>query len=111
MIHALAIPTPFMVGRVNCYLIEDDPLTLVDTGPNSGQSLDALESAGIVLDPSNNVMKASPGAISSGLVFHQALVHPELVSMVDRVRRSGEPLAEGVVALGREVLAEERARG
>ena len=27
-----AIPTPFMVGRVNCYLIEDDPLTLVDSG-------------------------------------------------------------------------------
>jgi glyoxylase-like metal-dependent hydrolase (beta-lactamase superfamily II) len=45
VIHALAIPTPFMVGRVNCYLIEDDPLTLIDTGPNSGQSLDALESA------------------------------------------------------------------
>jgi glyoxylase-like metal-dependent hydrolase (beta-lactamase superfamily II) len=45
VIHALAIPTPFMVGRVNCYLIEDDPLTLVDTGPNSGQSLDALEAA------------------------------------------------------------------
>jgi glyoxylase-like metal-dependent hydrolase (beta-lactamase superfamily II) len=45
VIHALAIPTPFMVGRVNCYLIEDEPLTLVDVGPNSGQSLDALESA------------------------------------------------------------------
>src|ERR687888_164483 len=36
-------PTPFAVGRVNCYLIEDDPLTLVDTGPNSGKSLDELE--------------------------------------------------------------------
>jgi glyoxylase-like metal-dependent hydrolase (beta-lactamase superfamily II) len=45
VIHALAIPTPFMVGRVNCYLIEDEPLTLIDVGPNSGQSLDALESA------------------------------------------------------------------
>jgi glyoxylase-like metal-dependent hydrolase (beta-lactamase superfamily II) len=45
VIHRLAIPTPFMVGRVNCYLIEDEPLTLVDVGPNSGQSLDALESA------------------------------------------------------------------
>ena len=42
-IHCLAIPTPFMVGRVNCYLIEDDPLTLVDTGPNSGKALDELE--------------------------------------------------------------------
>jgi glyoxylase-like metal-dependent hydrolase (beta-lactamase superfamily II) len=44
-IHALPIPTPFLVGRVNCYLIEDRPLTLVDTGPNSGTSLDALERA------------------------------------------------------------------
>jgi glyoxylase-like metal-dependent hydrolase (beta-lactamase superfamily II) len=44
-IHCLAIPTPFMVGRVNCWLIEDDPLTLVDTGPNSGKALDELEAA------------------------------------------------------------------
>jgi glyoxylase-like metal-dependent hydrolase (beta-lactamase superfamily II) len=44
-VHALPIPTPFAVGRVNCYLIDDDPLTLVDTGPNSGTSLTALEAA------------------------------------------------------------------
>ncbi|HWD63543.1 MAG TPA: MBL fold metallo-hydrolase [Solirubrobacteraceae bacterium] len=44
-IHRLPIPTPFLVGRVNCYLILDDPLTLVDTGPNSGTSLDELEQA------------------------------------------------------------------
>ena len=41
-IHRLPIPTPFAVGRVNCYLIEDEPLTLVDTGPNSGKALDEL---------------------------------------------------------------------
>ncbi|HEY4996829.1 MAG TPA: MBL fold metallo-hydrolase [Solirubrobacteraceae bacterium] len=44
-IHRLAIPTPFMVGRVNAYLIEDDPLTLVDSGPNSAKALDELEQA------------------------------------------------------------------
>ena len=44
-IHRIALPTPFLVGRVNCYLIEDDPLTLIDTGPNSGKSLDDLERA------------------------------------------------------------------
>jgi len=44
-IHRLAVPTPFAVGRVNCYLIEDEPLTLIDTGPNSGKSLDELEQA------------------------------------------------------------------
>jgi glyoxylase-like metal-dependent hydrolase (beta-lactamase superfamily II) len=43
VIHRLSIPTPFMVGRVNCYLIDDDPLTLVDCGPNSGKALDELE--------------------------------------------------------------------
>ena len=42
-IRRLRIPTPFAVGRVNCYLLEDDPLTLIDTGPNSGKSLDELE--------------------------------------------------------------------
>ena len=42
---SLPIPTPFAVGRVNCYLIEDDPLTLVDTGPNSATSLTTLEAA------------------------------------------------------------------
>jgi glyoxylase-like metal-dependent hydrolase (beta-lactamase superfamily II) len=45
VIHCLPIPTPFAVGRVNCYLIDDDPLTLVDTGPNSGKALDELEQA------------------------------------------------------------------
>jgi glyoxylase-like metal-dependent hydrolase (beta-lactamase superfamily II) len=44
-IHCLPIPTPFAVGRVNCYLVEDEPLTLVDCGPNSGKSLDTLERA------------------------------------------------------------------
>jgi glyoxylase-like metal-dependent hydrolase (beta-lactamase superfamily II) len=44
-VHALPIPTPFAVGRVNCYLVDDDPLTLVDTGPNSGTSLTTLEAA------------------------------------------------------------------
>jgi glyoxylase-like metal-dependent hydrolase (beta-lactamase superfamily II) len=44
-VHCLPVPTPFAVGRVNCYLVDDDPLTLVDAGPNSGTSLVALERA------------------------------------------------------------------
>jgi two-component system sensor histidine kinase SenX3 len=58
------------------------------------QVLDALESAGVVLDPSNNVVKASPGALAFGLVWNQALVHPELVRLVDQVRRNGDPITE-----------------
>ncbi|WP_213817113.1 cell wall metabolism sensor histidine kinase WalK [Glaciihabitans sp. dw_435] len=60
------------------------------------QVLDVLESAGVVLDPSNTVLKASPGALAFGLVWNQALVHPELVALVDRVRRSGEPASEEI---------------
>ena len=41
-IHCIPVPTPFLVGPVNLYLIEDDPLTLVDTGPNSGLAAEAL---------------------------------------------------------------------
>jgi glyoxylase-like metal-dependent hydrolase (beta-lactamase superfamily II) len=44
-IHRLVIPTPFAVGAVNCWLIDDDPLTLIDCGPNSGDALDEMETA------------------------------------------------------------------
>ena len=44
-IHLLRIPTPFAVGRVNTYLIDDDPVTLLDSGPNSAKALDELETA------------------------------------------------------------------
>ncbi|MFD5866348.1 sensor histidine kinase [Agromyces sp. NPDC127015] len=58
------------------------------------QVLEVLESAGIVLDPSNNVLRASPGALAMGLVRQRALMHPELIELVAAVRRSGEPIAE-----------------
>lgn len=58
--------------------------------------LEVLESAGVVLDPSNNVVKASPGAYTLGLVWQRTLIHSPLVELVDRVRRSGEPVTEDV---------------
>src|SRR5215217_4213069 len=42
-IHRFEIPTPFAVGTVNAYLVEDDPLTLVDSGPNSATAMAVLE--------------------------------------------------------------------
>jgi two-component system, OmpR family, sensor histidine kinase SenX3 len=56
------------------------------------QVLDVMESAGVVLDPSNNVLRASPGAVAMGLVRNQQLVHPELLDIVASVRRTGEPV-------------------
>lgn len=58
--------------------------------------IDALDAAGVVLDPSNNVVKASVGAHSYGLIWNQALVHPELVELVDTVRSTGKSLVTTV---------------
>ncbi|MDR5698235.1 sensor histidine kinase [Agromyces aerolatus] len=65
------------------------------------QVLDVLESAGVVLDPSNNVLRASPGALAMGLVRGQSLVHDELIQLAGNVRRTGERVdAEIVLARG-----------
>lgn len=41
-IHRISVPTPFYVGPVNVYLIEEDPLTLIDAGPRDDSSIEAL---------------------------------------------------------------------
>ncbi len=41
-IEKLVIPTPFPVGPINVYLIVDDPITLVDTGPKTDEAIAAL---------------------------------------------------------------------
>jgi glyoxylase-like metal-dependent hydrolase (beta-lactamase superfamily II) len=84
----MAIPTPFAVGRVNLYLIEDDPLTLVDSGPNSGSSLDELQSK---LGELGHTLED----IQRIVITHQHIDHIGLVRIV--AARSG---AE-VVALDR----------
>jgi two-component system sensor histidine kinase SenX3 len=58
------------------------------------QVIEAMESAGVVVDPSNNVLAASPGALALGLVWNHALIHPELVDVIRAVRRNGEPIAQ-----------------
>ncbi|RNE63989.1 sensor histidine kinase [Cryobacterium tepidiphilum] len=60
--------------------------------PGVAQVLEALASAAVVIDPSNTVRKASPAALSMGLVRNDALVHAQLRDLVDGVRGSGEPV-------------------
>jgi glyoxylase-like metal-dependent hydrolase (beta-lactamase superfamily II) len=38
----ISVPTPFYVGPVNCYLIAEDPVTLIDTGPKTRAAVEAL---------------------------------------------------------------------
>ncbi len=42
LIIPISVPTPFYVGPVNCYLIAEDPLTLIDTGPKTKEAAEAL---------------------------------------------------------------------
>jgi len=44
-IHELSIEMPYSSSPVKLYLVEDEPLTLVDTGPNCAMSLRLLEAA------------------------------------------------------------------
>jgi glyoxylase-like metal-dependent hydrolase (beta-lactamase superfamily II) len=83
-IHRLAIPTPFQVGRVNAYLIEDSPLTLVDSGPNSGKALDELEQA---LAAHGHAIEE----IELLVITHQHIDHFGLASIL--ARRSGAEVA------------------
>lgn len=88
-IHRLAVPTPFAVGRVNVYLLEDDPLTLVDTGPNSGTSLDTLERG----------LAARGHAVADlelVVLTHQHIDHLGLVDVIRR--RSGAEVAASDIA-------------
>jgi glyoxylase-like metal-dependent hydrolase (beta-lactamase superfamily II) len=38
----ISLPTPFYIGPVNVYLIAEDPVTLIDTGPKTREALEAL---------------------------------------------------------------------
>jgi glyoxylase-like metal-dependent hydrolase (beta-lactamase superfamily II) len=89
-IHRLAIPTPFAVGRVNAYLIEDEPLTLVDTGPNSGTSFDELQRGLAGLGHSLE-------QVGLVIVTHQHIDHLGLVPLV--VAASGAEVAAIDVAV------------
>ena len=89
-IHRLAIPTPFAVGRVNVYVIEDEPLTLVDAGPNSGTSLDQLQRGVASLGHSLEDFELV-------VVTHHHIDHLGLVSLV--AGRSGAEVAAIDVAV------------
>jgi glyoxylase-like metal-dependent hydrolase (beta-lactamase superfamily II) len=83
-IHRLAIPTPFAVGRVNVYLIEDEPLTLVDAGPNSGTSFDELQRG---IEGLGHALEE----IELVIITHHHIDHLGLVSLV--AARSGADVA------------------
>jgi glyoxylase-like metal-dependent hydrolase (beta-lactamase superfamily II) len=79
-VRRIEIPTPYAVGPVNCYLIEADPVTLVDAGINTPEGHNALllglASAGY-----------SPHSIERILVTH---AHPDHYGLVHVVQEASE---------------------
>ena len=41
-LQTISVPTPFPVGPINCYLVQGEELTLVDTGPKHPASRTTL---------------------------------------------------------------------
>lgn len=83
-VHRIPVPTPFAVGDVNCYLLSGEPLTLVDTGPNSGTSLDRLERALAELGHRIEELELI-------VLTHQHMDHEGLLEIL--ARRSGAEVA------------------
>src|SRR2546421_4855243 len=38
----ISLPTPFYIGAVNVYLVKEDPITIIDTGPKTREAVDVL---------------------------------------------------------------------
>ncbi len=83
-IYPLVLETPFGIGAVNTYLIEDDPLTLVDCGPNTATALSRLEE---LLAARGHKLKD----LELVLVTHEHLDHAGLAGVISS--RSGAEVA------------------
>ncbi len=79
-IHGLSLTTPFPVGPVNVYLVEGDPLTLIDTGPKADVSREALHSG-------LSALGARVDDIRRVIVTHHHVDHVGLAAEI--VQRSG----------------------
>jgi glyoxylase-like metal-dependent hydrolase (beta-lactamase superfamily II) len=80
MINLLPIEIPWPMEPVNVLLVEDEPLTLVDTGPNFASSLRALNQA--LAERGRRIED-----IERVLLTHQHIDHVGLASEI--VKRSG----------------------
>ncbi len=123
-----SLPTPFRVGQVNCYLLTDPPVTLIDPGTLEPGSLDALgaflRANGLVFTDVEQVVithahpdhfgaAAVVAARAGARIVFGGPERRDLVSPRDSaaafvlLRRLGvpEPVAGGLVGSGDRILA------
>lgn len=83
-IYCMPVPTPFAVGRINCYLVEGERLILIDAGPNSERSLGELET--MIADTGHSIED-----IDLVIATHQHIDHIGLIRTV--ATRAGAEVA------------------
>ena len=70
----ISVPTPFYVGPVNVYLIAEDPLTIIDTGPKTKEAITALRAGlragGFVLSDIRRIVLTHAHEDHCGLARH-----------------------------------------
>lgn len=87
-IAKLTLPTPFAVGDVNAYVLDEQQLTLVDCGPKTEETWKALQNQLLEL-------KVKPSDIEQIVLTHH---HPDHVGLLDyfpeSVKVYGHPFSE-----------------
>ena len=73
----LRIPTPFSIGRVNCYVFSENGLTLLDPGPKTEEAYDLLESH---LDQTGHAL----ADVDRVLITHPHMDHYGLAGRIQR---------------------------
>jgi glyoxylase-like metal-dependent hydrolase (beta-lactamase superfamily II) len=91
-VHRIEIAVPYL-GTVNVWLLEGDPLTLVDTGPANAESLDALEQA-------LTARGRSLDAIELVLLTHHHLDHSGLAGAIAAASGARVAATAGTAAWG-----------
>ncbi|MFC5713233.1 MBL fold metallo-hydrolase [Thalassorhabdus alkalitolerans] len=81
-IYRITLPTPFLVGPVNVYIIKGDTLTLVDTGPGTDE-------AWAVLKKELTSLGIDPEDIEQVIITHH---HPDHTGMVHKFFRKARIL-------------------
>jgi glyoxylase-like metal-dependent hydrolase (beta-lactamase superfamily II) len=82
MLHQIVLPTPWEIGPVQVYLVEGDPITLIDTGVHRANARAALESA---LD----ALGVEPADVRRVLLTHY---HTDHMGQVATLREAGADL-------------------